>query len=105
MKKSLFIADGKLSGVSMIGLYLAGIGIIYLSVEYLPLTWLKILGLTVGIGLIALAGYSGRAHALGLPGPFARDPLGWRKAKSSYANSVDGDESPRPSTTEGGKPH
>jgi hypothetical protein len=41
-------------------------------------------GAPIGLGCIAIAGYSGQAYALGLPPPFTNDPLGWRKAKATY---------------------
>lgn len=41
-------------------------------------------GICLGLVMIGLSGYEANASALGLPPPFTRDPLGWRKAKQSY---------------------
>ena len=72
---------------------LVGFGWVYLSLEFLPNFWLKLVGLSVGLAIAAIGGFSGRSTALGLPPPFANDPLGWRKAKATYEVSPESSES------------
>jgi hypothetical protein len=80
----LLLADGKLTGVGAVLLFLLGISIMLGAVVYLPTVGMRWLGTSVGLGCMAVAGLSGRAKALGLPPPFTNDPLGWRKAKATY---------------------
>ncbi|SDC49591.1 hypothetical protein SAMN05444679_103214 [Variovorax sp. CF079] len=80
----LFLADGKLTGLGVAILFLVGVLILLGSMAFLPMVWMRWLGASLGLGCMAVAGLSGRAHALGLPPPFTNDPLGWRKAKATY---------------------
>jgi hypothetical protein len=99
----LLLADGKLTGRGAVLLFLIGISIMLGSVVYLPTVWMRWLGTSVGLGCMAVAGYSGRAKALGLPPPFTNDPLGWRKAKATYKQQADaGVDSSDSSTSERG---
>lgn len=79
-----FFRDGKLTIFGVFGLVLLGFVVVYLSLEFLPTRWLKVIGLSIGVGIAAIGGFSGRASALGLSAPFTSDPLGWRAAKKSY---------------------
>jgi hypothetical protein len=65
----------------------------YLSLEFLPYRWMRLVGLSVGLGIAAIGGFSGRAKALGLPPTFTNDPLGWRASKKSYDKESANDES------------
>ena len=85
----LLLADGKLTGVGAVLLFLLGILIALSAVVFLPTVWTRWLGTSLGLGCMALAGYSGRAKALGLPPPFTNDPLGWRQAKATYEQQAD----------------
>jgi hypothetical protein len=82
--KRFLIAYGKLTTFGAIALVILGLLLLYLSIEFAPWKWLKILGLCAGLGIALIGGLGGRAHALGLPPPFTNDPLGWRKAKKTY---------------------
>jgi hypothetical protein len=85
----LLLADGKLTGLGAVLLFLLGISIMLGAVVYLPTLGTRWLGTSLGLGCMALAGYSGRAKALGLPPPFTNDPLGWRQAKATYEQQAD----------------
>lgn len=90
--KQFFILDGKLTLFGVFLLVIVGFLIVYLSVEYVPWKWGKLIGLSVGLALAGIGGISGRASALDLPPPFTNDPLGWRKAKKSYEIKEDSDK-------------
>ena len=90
--KKFFILDGKLTLFGVFFLVIVGFLIVYLSVEYVPWKWGKLIGLSVGLASAAIGGFSGRASALDLPTPFANDPLGWRKAKQSYEEKDEAQE-------------
>ena len=77
-----YIRDGRFTTFGG-GLTLVfGIGFALLSVAFMPFVWLRYTGLVIGLTIAAIAGYEGKAHGLGLPAPFTRDPLGWRKVKA-----------------------
>lgn len=80
----LLLAEGKLTGIGVMLLFLVGLSILLASIAFSPTVWMWWLGISLGLGCMAVAGFSGRAHALGLPPPFTNDPLGWRKAKATY---------------------
>jgi hypothetical protein len=80
----LLLAEGKLTGFGVTLLFLMGLSILLASIAFSPTVWMWWLGISLGLGCMAVAGFSGRAHALGLPPPFTNDPLGWRKAKATY---------------------
>lgn len=76
--------DGKLTVLGVFFLVIVGFLVVYLSVEYVAWKLGKLIGLSVGLALAAIGGFSGEASALDLPPPFTNDPLGWRKAKQTY---------------------
>lgn len=80
--------EGRLTFLGIVGLVLSGFLLAYLSVEFAPWPWLKIVGLSIGLGVAAVGGFSGRANAIGVPPPFTSDPLGWRKAKRNYEHEI-----------------
>lgn len=82
--KHLLFRGGGLTLLGVFGVVLLGFVVVYLSLEFLPTRWLKVIGLSIGIGIAAIGGFSGRASALGLSAPFTNDPIGWRAAKKSY---------------------
>ena len=84
ISRRAFLRDGYLTFFGAICVVFLGLGLIYLSLEFLPYRWLKIVGASIGLAIAAIGGFNGRAHAVGLPPPFTNDPLGWRKAKESY---------------------
>jgi hypothetical protein len=65
-------------------LLLAGLGFIYGSLEWIDSYYLRVLGFSIGLAVIAAAGYAGRSSALGLRS-FGIAP--WRRAKSTYENN------------------
>lgn len=77
----LLLAEGELTGFGVALLFLVGLSILLASIAFSPTVWMWWLGISVGLGCMAFAGFSGRAHALGLTPPFTNDPLGWRKQK------------------------
>jgi hypothetical protein len=91
-KWSSLIFKGKLTVLGVFILVATGFLMSYLSLEFLPYRWMRLVGLSVGLGLAAIGGFSGRAKALGLPPPFTNDPLGWRAAKKSYDKESTRDE-------------
>jgi hypothetical protein len=84
----LLLSEGVLTGLGAALLLLVGLSIMLGSAAFLPLVWMRWVGALVGLGCVAVAGLSGRAKALGLPPPFTNDPLGWRKAKTTYKQQV-----------------
>lgn len=80
----LFIQDGKLTLLAELFLgAVVALGLIGIPLLNLPL-WLAI---PIGLGAVLAACilmFEGRATAIGLK-PFTNDPLGWRKAKQTYA--------------------
>jgi hypothetical protein len=91
-KWSSLIFKGKLTVLGVFILVATGFLMSYLSLEFLPYRWMRLVGLSVGLGLAAIGGFSGRAKALGLPPPFTNDPLGWRAAKKRYDKESTRDE-------------
>ena len=83
-----FICDGNLTFLGAVCVVLAGFGLVYVSLEYFGSLTLKVVGLSLGLGIASIGGFSGRAKALDLK-PFTNDPLGWRKAKESYKTQED----------------
>lgn len=80
----LLLDAGRLTRIGVFSCVIFGFLLVYLSVEFIPWKWGKLIGLCVGITIAATGGFSGRANALEVPPPFTNDPLGWRKAKESY---------------------
>lgn len=83
-----FFNSGNLTFLGALCVVLFGFGLIFISLEYFSTLTFKVLGLSVGLGIAAIGGFSGRASALDLK-PFTNDPLGWRKAKESYKAQKD----------------
>ena len=83
LEPKFFIRDGNLTIAGAFLLVAFGFWLSYMSLEYLPFTLLKVIGLSIGLAVAAIGGFSGRAKSLELK-PFTNDPLGWRKAKESY---------------------
>jgi len=84
----IFLRDGNTTILGAVLLVALGFGLAYLSLEYFASRLLKVLGLSIGLAIAAVGGFSGRADSLGLK-PFTSDPLGWRKAKDSYKPDVE----------------
>lgn len=82
--KHAFLRNGRITFLGSLLLLLLGLVVGYASLEYLPSKVLKLVGASIGLGIGALGGYSGRASALNLPALFTNDPIGWRKAKKTY---------------------
>ena len=62
---------------------------------FLPIPfWLTYTLFCIGLVLGAYIGYEGQAKQAGYPPPFKKDPLGWRKAKESYAPGPDDKKTP-----------
>ncbi len=81
---SIFVTDGRLTGWGILCLLILGFFVSYVSLVILPSKLLKVIGLSIGLAMMGVGGYSARAAALELPPPFTNDPLGWRKAKETY---------------------
>ncbi len=81
-----FLNGGRLTGLGVLFAVSLGAGLAYVALSFLPTKFWKLLGLSIGLGIMGIGAYSARASALGLPPPFTNDPLGWRKAKKSYQN-------------------
>jgi multisubunit Na+/H+ antiporter MnhC subunit len=80
----IFLKDGRLTGWGIGCLLIIGIFLSYVSLMCLPSKLLKVIGLSIGLAIMGIGGYSARAAAVDLPPPFTNDPLGWRKAKQTY---------------------
>jgi hypothetical protein len=96
--KNIFISEGKFTLFGVAFFVVSGFFVVYLSVEFIPWRLGKFLGLCLGLAIAAVGGFSGRAHALDLPPPFTKDPLGWRKAKESYKSPEGTEESVKKDT-------
>lgn len=90
---NLLIRSGKLTFFGIVFCVCIGFILVYLSLEHIPWIWGRIVGLSIGLAVAAVGGFSGRADALDLPAPFTNDPLGWREAKKSYETQNSSDES------------
>ena len=84
-----YINEGRFTHLGGLVTLIFGLSFAFLSVAFIPFVWLRYVGLVIGLTIAAIAGYEGKAHGLGLPPPFTRDPLGWRKAKGSYKKEAD----------------
>lgn len=84
-----FLNGGRLTGMGVLFAVVLGAGLAYGSLSFLPTKFWKLLGLSIGLGIMGIGAYSARASALGLPPPFTNDPLGWREAKKSYQTDSD----------------
>ncbi|WP_152564834.1 hypothetical protein [Cupriavidus metallidurans] len=76
----LFVRDGNLRGIVCVVLFLIGITVVYAFVEYYYGS-IRIFGISLGMALMAIGGYSAKASALHLR-PFDTSP--WRRAKATY---------------------
>ncbi len=89
-----YINEGRFTHLGGLLTLVTGLGLAFISVAFMPYVWLRYTGLVTGLTIAAIAGYEGKAHGIGLPAPFTRDPLGWRKAKASYKKEADVEEKP-----------
>ncbi len=80
----LFLKKGRLTWIGELSSMVLGILLIYLSVKFLPFKILKLVGLSIGVAMVGLGGFSARASGLEIPPPFTNDPMGWREAKKTY---------------------
>lgn len=78
------IKNDNLTGFGCGLFFAAGLWIIYLSVEYSSNYSTKMIGLSLGMALMAIGGYSAKAATLHLR-PFGKSP--WRIAKETYKDS------------------
>ena len=74
------IEEGNFTGIAICILLLAGAVLVYVSIEWIGNHYLRVLGFSTGLAMIAAAGYSGRAKAIRLK-PFDNT---YQKAKDSY---------------------
>lgn len=95
LKPEFFVRKGNLTLTSALILVVFGFGLSYISLEYAPFIFLKVVGLAVGLAIAAIGGFSGRAKSLEIK-PFTNDPIGWRKAKENYLKK-NAEEELRPS--------
>lgn len=86
---ALVFRAGRITLIGSICLVLLGLFAVVLSLLYLPSSALKIVGLSIGLAIAAIGGFSGRASALDLPPPFSQDPLGWRRASRKLTARTD----------------
>ena len=93
----IFLRGGRLTKFGVLFLVGTGFLLSYLSVNPIPWRIGKVLGLSLGLAVAAIGGFSGRAAALSLPPPFTNYPLGWRYAKRSYSagTGAEGGANPR----------
>jgi hypothetical protein len=84
---SYFFKQGQVTAWGVIFFLTAGIAVAVISVEFLPFVWMRYLGISIGLALMAIGGFGARAGALGFK-PFTNDPLGWRAAKKSYQDDA-----------------
>lgn len=89
---SFFFKKGQITGIGVVFFLLTGMAVIYLSAEFLPRIWMRYLGASIGLALMAIGGLGARAGAIGFK-PFTNDPLGWRAAKKTYQDDVKDKES------------
>jgi hypothetical protein len=85
-KKIQFLIDGKLTTFGQLCVSLSGVTIAVASIAYASSKWLFVFGFVVGVLMVGFVGVSAKAQVLGLR-PFTSDPLGWRKAKSTYTEN------------------
>ena len=81
--KKIFIRDGNLTGIAALLSLSLGFLTLFITFKFVTTKFWAIFGFLFAFFFFLLAGYSGRAKALGLK-PFTNDPLGWRKAKRTY---------------------
>lgn len=81
--KKIFIKDGNLTGIAALLSLTLGFLTLFITFKFVTTKFWAMFGLLLAFLFLLLAGYSGRAKALGLK-PFTNDPLGWRKAKKTY---------------------
>ncbi|MBB5483451.1 MULTISPECIES: hypothetical protein [unclassified Paraburkholderia] len=81
------IEDGNFSGWLRITLYAVGLAIFVggLAFDWLP-RWARMAGFLLGFGMMALGGFSSRAHMLHIK-PFDNS---YKKARKSYERDDDG---------------
>ena len=83
-REGLFLRQGQLRPFGIVVLCLLGVGLIWGSIGLVDSRFLVLCGICVGIVAIGVGGVAARAQAIGLR-PFTTDPLGWRRAKATYA--------------------
>jgi hypothetical protein len=80
------INNGNLTGFGCSLFFIAGLAVVYLSVEYASNYLAKIVGFSIGMALMAIGGYAAKAAALRLH-PFGKSQ--WRIAKETYKDSTE----------------
>lgn len=55
----------------------------FLEIDFMYCLLMAVAGSVVSL----IASYEAKARLLGLPAPFTRDPIGWRKAKRTYGDN------------------
>lgn len=88
--KTFFLTDaGWLTKKGELVLFWGGASLMFgplylVSLGYLNFT-VAFLSFSVGTAMAVATGYEGQARMFGFQPPFTEDPLGWRRAKRSYA--------------------
>lgn len=80
--KKYIIRDGQFTGYAVATFILSGLLIIYLSTIIFDNSESRYIGISIGILLTSIGGYSGRAYSLGIR-PFQESE--WRKSKKTYS--------------------
>jgi len=74
------IRDGNFTGLTIIFFLCAGIGLIYISSEWIENFYIRLVSFSLGLVLVATGGYAGRSRAFGLR-PFDSH---YEKVRRSY---------------------
>lgn len=88
MKSNWFVRDGQLTGVAVLVCVVFGLAIAFGSIGHAENYYVRMIGISIGLSIAALGGYSARAYAIHLR-PFGRSP--WRIAKETYKVSPEDD--------------
>ena len=83
------IRDGNIAGPYRLTLFIAGILLMVLPVEFMEPSWLSRALFLVGLFVLAIGGFAARAHTLGLK-PFDDS---YKKARESYKRNEKGGDS------------
>jgi len=75
---------GRLTGVGTLACVILSAALLAYTFFVTEIRWLGVASLILALVLLGIAGLSNSAASVGIPPPFEKDPLGWRKAKSTY---------------------
>ncbi|MBL0917442.1 MAG: hypothetical protein IBJ14_01960 [Hydrogenophaga sp.] len=91
--KHWLLNKGRLTGLGTLACVMLAAALVIYTFFWANNRWMGIVSLVLALALLGFASMCNSAASIGVPPPFDRDPLGWRKAKKTYEAPDDIDKS------------